>query len=54
MIKAFANEKINVSFKNALLNKELIAKTNFIPCVDDIVDSYFAIKTMLIKEKFIK
>lgn len=54
MIRAFIKEPVNTKFKENLLKGELMAKTNFIPCVDDIVDSYWAVKTMLVKEKFIK
>ena len=50
MIEAFMKEPINNSFKSALINKELYAKTNYLKGVDDIVDSYWALKTMHIKE----
>lgn len=52
MIKAFVNECIDVPFKTALVNGDLLNKTNFIPCVDDIVDSYWAVKTLIKKEGF--
>ena len=42
---------INNPFKNALVNNQLISKTNFIEGVDDLVDSYWALKTMVKKEK---
>ena len=51
MIKAFMQENITNKFKENLCNGAFIAKTNFIQCVDDIVDSYWALKTMLVKEK---
>lgn len=54
MINAFTKEPCKTLFKEFLLNGKLLAKTNYIPCVDDIVDSYWALKTMLVKEKFIK
>lgn len=51
MINAFMNEsQVQHPFKTALINGSLINKTAYIPCVDDIVDSYWALKTMLIKE----
>ena len=51
MIKAFMKEPINNPFKNALMNNQLISKKNFIEGVDDLVDSYWALKTMVKKEK---
>ena len=55
MINAFINDNfITHKFKDNLISGMLTAKTNYIPCVDDIVDSYWAMKTMLIKEKIIK
>ena len=54
MIKAFTNEPIKCIFKDFLLAGKLTAKTNFIKCVDDICDSYWAVKTLLVKENFIK
>lgn len=54
MIKAFVREDLNeCPFQDALKKGLLISKSNFIPCVDDIVDSYWAVKTMLIKEGFV-
>lgn len=53
MIDAFMHEQINTGFRNALIAGNLLNKTSYIPCVDDIVDSYWALKTMLIKEGFI-
>lgn len=54
MIKAFTKEPINSIFKDMLLQGKFMAKTNFIKCVDDICDSYWAVKTLLVKENFIK
>lgn len=51
MISAFMCEEISHKFKEKILNGEMIAKTNYIHCVDDIVDSYFCCKTMYQKEK---
>lgn len=53
MIDAFMHEQINTGFRNALIAGSLLNKTSYIPCVDDICDSYWALKTMLIKEGFI-
>lgn len=54
MIDAFKLEEVNNSFWQGLVNNEFINKTAYIHCVDDIVDSYWALKTMLKKEGFIK
>lgn len=52
MIKAFMEESTNTKFENMLKTTDLFnAKTNYKKCVDDIVDSYWALKTMIIKEK---
>lgn len=52
MIDAFIKEPITHQFKDALLDGKLLAKTSYIPCVDDIVDSYWALMTMIKKEGF--
>ena len=51
MINAFSNENIDHKFNYMLKNNpELLKKkTNFVPGIDDIVDSYFALKTLIIK-----
>lgn len=54
MIDAFMNEQIEDQFKNNLILGKFINKTSYIACVDDIVDSYWALITMLKKEGFIK
>jgi len=54
MINAFMRQNVNCRFRQYLLEGRLINKTNYIPCVDDIVDSYWALATMLKKENFIK
>lgn len=54
MIKAFVKEPLNLKFQQDLLAGKFMAKKNFIACVDDIVDSYWVVKTMLKKENFIK
>lgn len=48
MINAFINENINHIFGTKI--DSLKNKTNYVKCVDDIVDSYWAVKTMIIKE----
>lgn len=54
MISAFLQEKIELPFKTALKYGIFSTKQKgFIACVDDIVDSYFALKTMLKKEGLI-
>lgn len=54
MIKAFANEKCDMRFKDGLYTGKFSTPKNFIKCVDDIVDSYFVLKTMLKKEGFLQ
>ena len=59
MIDAFMKETFDFTcpFSDALKDGRLLkpkAKTvSYIECADDIVDSYFALKTMLVKEKLI-
>lgn len=51
MIRAFMREPIKNPFRLTLLQPQgLIAKTNYIEGVDDLVDSYWALKTMIKKE----
>lgn len=50
MIKSFMREPLNSQFKDKLIDGTLVAQTNFITGVDDIVDSYWALKTMIKKE----
>lgn len=50
MINAFIKENINHPFTRCLQDSTLKSKTNYILCVDDIVDSYWALKAMLKKE----
>lgn len=54
MIDAFKSEEVNNGFSAGLKTNDFINKTAYIHCVDDIVDSYWALKTMLKKEGFIK
>ena len=51
MIRAFIKEPYTMEFKTALLGNDLVAKTNYIEGVDDLVDSYWALKTMMKAEK---
>jgi len=52
MINAFAEQDIKHKFKDILKNNSMLLKkkTNFVPGVDDLVDSYFILKTLQIKE----
>lgn len=51
MIKSFIeNTGKNFLFSQGLLSGELVSKTNFFEGVDDLVDSYWALKTMIKKE----
>lgn len=54
MIDAFMKEPINNKFHNGLIAGDFINKTAYIHCVDDIVDSYWALITMIKKEGFLK
>ena len=54
MIDAFMRETVNNKFHNGLIAGDFINKTTYIHCVDDIVDSYWALITMIKKEGFIK
>ena len=54
MINAFKKEPISHQFHTYLCNGKFNTKVHYMKCVDDIVDSYFAVKTMLKKEGFIK
>lgn len=54
MINAFKKESISHQFHTYLCNGKFNTKVHYMKCVDDIVDSYFAVKTMLKKEGFIK
>ena len=51
MIKAFGRQRINIPFKDAVNDGSLILKTNYVEGVDDLVDSYWALMTMIKKEK---
>lgn len=50
MITAFMKESVSNSFHSALIDGKLLNKTSYIQCVDDIVDSYWAVVTMIKKE----
>lgn len=51
MIMAFAREPIDAPLLRAINDGSLILKTNFVEGVDDISDSYWALRTMIKKEK---
>ena len=50
MIKKYILENNQIKMRLCLANNMLIAKKNYITGVDDIVDSYWALKTMVKKE----
>lgn len=52
MIHAFGEEYIDHPFRQAISDGMFMAKANHIKCVDDIVDSYFALKTLMLRESF--
>lgn len=51
MIEAFAAESLSSDFRSKVADGSLKSKTNFIHGTDDIVDSYWCLKTMQAKEK---
>ncbi len=51
MILKYIKENTNIKLRKALVNGFMKSKKNYIPGIDDIVDSYWALKTMLLKEK---
>lgn len=51
MIEAFKNINKNIPFKNKLFDESLKLKTNYYEGVDDLVDSYWALQTMIKKER---
>lgn len=52
MIQAFCEDLPSSPLTEAILTGRLTAKTNFIDGVDDLADSYWAFRTMIIKENF--
>lgn len=50
MIKAFMNENTCTQFQEMLIEGDFTAKKNYKKCVDDIVDSYWAVQTMIKKD----
>ena len=50
MIQAFIKERNNIPFRVALEKGKLKAKVNYLTGVDDLVDSYWALQTMVKKE----
>ena len=53
MIKKYILENNNIKLRLCLVNGMMKSKTNYIPGIDDIVDSYWALKTMVKKENII-
>ena len=51
MIDSFIDSTDIIPFKYALMGQSLKNKTRYYEGVDDIVDSYWALKTMVQKEK---
>lgn len=49
MIEAFLDEGIDHPMLRGMRLGEFTKKKNYYDCIDDIVDSYFALKTMLVK-----
>lgn len=53
MIHAYIHSDDDIPLKTALSNGEMKAKTNYVKGIDDIVDSYWVLQTMLVKENLI-
>lgn len=55
MIKAFSEEQIDHPFHTVIRDNpsQLKKKTNFVSGIDDIVDSYYVVKTLRVKEKLV-
>lgn len=51
MIKKYIAQNNNIKLRLCLANGYMKAKTNYIVGIDDLVDSYWALKTMMQKEK---
>lgn len=51
MIKKYIAQNNNIKLRLCLANGYMKAKTNYIAGIDDLVDSYWALKTMMQKEK---
>lgn len=51
MIKKYIAQNNDIKLRLCLANGYMKAKTNYIAGIDDIVDSYWALKTMMQKEK---
>ena len=52
MIRSFCRQAPVTKFKTSVCDGTLVAKTNYIDGVDDLVDSYWALVTMSKKEKY--
>ena len=51
MIKKYIAQNNDIKLRLCLANGYMKAKTNYIAGIDDLVDSYWALKTMMQKEK---
>ena len=51
MIKKYISQNNDIKLRLCLANGYMKAKTNYIAGIDDLVDSYWALKTMMQKEK---
>lgn len=52
MIKAFTKEPLASPFKDAIMDGSLVLQKNFVEGVDDLVDAYWALQTMIRQEKY--
>ena len=52
MIKAFTHEPLVSPFKDAVMDGSLILQKNFVEGVDDLVDAYWALQTMIRQENY--
>lgn len=52
MIKAFTHELLVSPFKDAVMDGSLILQKNFVEGVDDLVDAYWALQTMIRQENY--
>lgn len=51
MIQSYIRQNNDIRLRLCLANGYMKSKTNYIPGIDDIVDSYWALQTMIKKEK---
>ena len=50
MIDKFAQSGIDTKLRKCISNGLMKSKSNYIPGIDDIVDSYWALQTLIKKE----